>query len=88
VFRGRFKWWKRPPGGLGGGSGILRRMEKIVRKYDSFEEAEAAELERYARMSGLERWQILSEMIRARYPDAYDAPIERCARIYRPTEPE
>ena len=58
-------------------------MEKVVRKFRSFEEADAAEDETYMRMSPQERMRILSELREFVYPDAAD---QRFARVYRITE--
>lgn len=55
-------------------------MEKIVRKFRSFDEAEAAEYDYYQTLSGDEKLQILLELIIPEYPD--EAAIERSARIH------
>jgi len=61
-------------------------MEKIVRKFDSFDEADNADDEYYRAMSGNERLQILVELIMPENPDA--AIIERSARVHPLTEHE
>jgi hypothetical protein len=61
-------------------------MEKIVRKFDSFEAADQADDEYYAALSGNEKLQILLELIMPENPDA--AVIERSARIHPLAEHE
>ena len=61
-------------------------MQKIVRKFRSFAEAEEAEYAEYRALSGNEKLQILLELIMPENPDA--ATIERCARVHRLTEHE
>ena len=61
-------------------------MEKVVQKFRSFDEAEAAEHEYYSTLSGNEKLQILLELIIAENPD--EAVIERSARIHPLTEHE
>lgn len=55
-------------------------MEKVVRKFASFAEADEADLEYYRRLSGNERLQILLELLMPENPD--EAVIERSARVY------
>jgi hypothetical protein len=61
-------------------------MQKVVRKFRSFVEAEEAEYAEYRAMSGNEKLQILLELIMPENPDA--ATIERCARVHRLAEHE
>lgn len=61
-------------------------MEKIVRKFDSFEAADLADDEYYAALSGNEKLQILLELIMPENADA--AVIERSARIHPLAEHE
>ena len=61
-------------------------MEKIVQKFRSFDEAEAAEYEYYSTLSGNEKLQILLELIIAENSD--EAIIERSTRIHPLTEHE
>ena len=55
-------------------------MEKVVRKFNSFEEADAAEHETYMRMTPAERMKILFQLRELMYPDA---TAQRLARVYR-----
>ena len=55
-------------------------MEKVVRKFESWEAADEADLDYYAQLSGDEKLQILLEMIVPENPD--EAVIERSARVY------
>lgn len=52
-------------------------MEKVVKKFESWEAADEADLEYHAQLSGDEKVRILLEMI---FPE--DAVIQRCARVY------
>ena len=61
-------------------------MEKVVRKFSSFDEADDAEYEYYRALSGDEKLQILLELIMPENPHA--AIIERSARVYPLTEHE
>jgi len=61
-------------------------MQKIVRKFRSFEEAEDAEYAYYGSLSGDEKLQILLELILPEDPD--EAIIERSARVHPLTEHE
>ena len=54
-------------------------MVKVVRKYSSFEAADAADDERLRSLSGAARLAILLELIMPADPDA--AIIERAARV-------
>ena len=59
-------------------------MEKIVRKFHSFDEADDADDEYYRTLSGDEKLQMLLELIMPENPDA--AVIERSARVHPLTE--
>ena len=61
-------------------------MEKVVRKFHSFDEADDADYEYYRSLSGNEKLQILLELIMPENPDA--AVIERSARVHPLTEHE
>ncbi len=61
-------------------------MQKIVRKFRSFAEAEEAEYEAYRNLSGNEKLQMLLELITPEHPD--EAVIERSARIHPLAEHE
>ena len=61
-------------------------MEKVVRKFSSFDEADDAEYEYYRALSGDEKLQILLELIMPENPHA--AIIERSARVHLLTEHE
>jgi hypothetical protein len=61
-------------------------VEKIVRKFGSFDEADRADDAYYRALSGNEKLQILLELIMPEDPDA--AVIERSARIHPLTEHE
>ncbi|MGH7962442.1 MAG: hypothetical protein ACRERD_11555 [Candidatus Binatia bacterium] len=61
-------------------------MQKIVRKFRSFDEAENAEDAYYGALSGDERLQILLELILPENP--YEAIIERSARVHPLAEHE
>ncbi|HEX2932777.1 MAG TPA: hypothetical protein VHV54_23810 [Candidatus Binatia bacterium] len=59
-------------------------MEKVVRKFSSFDEADNADDEYYRTLSGDEKLQILLELI---MPENFDAAvIERSARVHPLTE--
>ncbi len=55
-------------------------MEKVVRKFHSFDDADNADYEYYRSLSGNEKLQILLELIMPENPDA--ASIERSARVH------
>ncbi len=55
-------------------------MEKVVRKFHSFDEADDADYEYYRSLSGNEKLQMLLELIMPENPNA--AVIERSARVY------
>ena len=55
-------------------------MEKVVRKFHSFDEADDADYEYYRSLSGNEKLQMLLELIMPENPDA--SVIERSARVY------
>lgn len=59
-------------------------MEKVVRIFNSFEEADAAELDDYRRYTPEERVEILLEMRRWMAPN--DESAERLERVLRVTE--
>ncbi len=61
-------------------------MERVVRKFRSFEEADNADYEYYRTLTGNEKLQILLELIMPENPDA--AVIERSARVHPLTEHE
>ena len=61
-------------------------MEKVVRKFHSFDDADNADYEYYRTLSGDEKLQILLELIMPENPDA--AAIERSARVHPLTEHE
>ena len=61
-------------------------MERVVRKFSSFDEADNADYEYYRTLSGNEKLQILLELIMPENPDA--AVIERSARVHSLTEHE
>ena len=61
-------------------------MERVVRKFRSFDEADNADYEYYRTLSGNEKLQILLELIMPENPDA--AVIERSARVHPLTEHE
>lgn len=61
-------------------------MEKVVRKFSSFDEADNADYEHYRALSGNEKLQILLELIMPEDPHA--AVIERSARVHPLTEHE
>jgi hypothetical protein len=61
-------------------------MEKVVKKFSSFEAADDAEYEYYRDLTGDEKLQILLELIMPDDPHA--AVIERSARIHPLTEHE
>ena len=61
-------------------------MERVVRKFSSFDEADNADYEYYRTLSGNEKLQLLLELIMPENPDA--AVIERSARVHPLTEHE
>ena len=65
---------------------LLSNMEKIVRKFRSFEEADDADYEYYRTLSGDEKLQLLLDLIMPENPDA--ATVERSARVHPLTEHE
>ena len=60
-------------------------MEKVIRKFDSFEEAEAAELEERARMTPEQRAEIFFQLRERFHSDAFTKGF---ARVYRVLELE
>jgi len=61
-------------------------MERVVRKFSSFDDADNADYEYYRTLSGNEKLQLLLELIMPENPDA--AVIERSARVHPLTEHE
>ena len=61
-------------------------MEIVVRKFDSFDEADDADYEYYRKLSGNEKLQILLELIMPENPDA--AVVERSSRVHPLTQHE
>lgn len=61
-------------------------MERVVRKFRSFDEADDADYDYYRALSGNEKLQILLELIMPENPNA--AVIERSARVHPLTEHE
>jgi len=55
-------------------------MEKIVRRFHSFAEAERADLEYWSQRTGEERLAALLDLIQPENPD--EAVIERSVRVY------
>ena len=60
-------------------------MEKVIRVFHSFAEAEAAEIEEDRNMTPEQRIAIVLELQTRIYPDA---PQQRLARVYRITQHE
>jgi hypothetical protein len=56
-------------------------MEKTVRIFRSFEEADEAEAEFYARLTPSERVQILIELRGLQHPDAAEQGLARICRV-------
>lgn len=63
--------------------GKIRRMEKVVRKFASHDEADAADAERDLRLTPEQRIQILLDLQAWKNPDA---AAQRFARVYRITQ--
>jgi hypothetical protein len=63
---------------------LILVMEKTVRKFRSFEEADNADYEYYRTLSGNEKLQLLLDLIMPENPDA--ATVERSARVHPLTE--
>jgi hypothetical protein len=61
-------------------------MERVIRKFSSFDEADNADYEYYRTLSGNEKLEILLELIMPENPDA--VVIERSARVHPLTEHE
>jgi hypothetical protein len=61
-------------------------VEKTVRKFRSFEEADNADYEYYGALSGNEKLQLLLDLIMPENPDA--ASVERSVRVHPLTEHE
>jgi len=61
-------------------------MEKIVRKFRSFKEADNADYNYYRALSGNKKLQLLLDLIMPENPDA--AAVERSARVHPLTEHE
>lgn len=62
-------------------------MEKVVRKFASFEEAERADREYYANLTSEQRLEIFAEILRRGRGEGDasfgDASYKRLARVYR-----
>ena len=67
------------------GGGIMRAMEKVLRIFDSFEEADAADVDADLRLSPEQRVDMLIELQERMYPDAAQQGF---ARVYRITQLE
>ncbi len=61
-------------------------MERVVRKFRSFDDADNADYDYYRTLSGNEKLQMLLDLIMPENPDA--AIIERSARVHPLTEHE
>jgi len=57
-------------------------MEKIIKKYDSFKEAEDAETKYWKKLSGNKKLEIL-EILRSQYWAMHHAGIPGFQRVYR-----
>ena len=55
-------------------------MEKVVRKFRSFKEAEQADLEFYRSLTGKQRLDILLQLVRQAHGDE---PVQGLKRVYR-----
>jgi hypothetical protein len=60
-------------------------MEKVVRIFETFEEADAADVRSRADMSPQQRADIFFALRERTHPDAFE---QRLARVYRVLEPE
>ncbi len=58
-------------------------MEKVVKKFKSFEESDQADKEYYLRLTPQERLQILFELNLRQQGTSHDKPADRLARVYR-----
>ena len=58
-------------------------MEKVVRIFHSFEEADAAEHETYMRMTPDERMRIVLQLREQIYPDAIKQRLARVSRVVK-----
>ncbi|HZM03151.1 MAG TPA: hypothetical protein VFC44_09015 [Candidatus Saccharimonadales bacterium] len=58
-------------------------MEKVIRTFKSFEEADKADAEFYRALTPEQRLDILGELIARVYPDAHKQGIERVCRIIK-----
>jgi hypothetical protein len=58
-------------------------MEKTVRIFHTFEEADAAEAEFYANLTPLERVQMLIELRDRQHPDAAEQGLARVCRVVK-----
>jgi hypothetical protein len=56
-------------------------MEKVVRKFESWQAADDADFEYYAQLSGNEKLHILLELIRANNPRD-DGTMQQVTRVY------
>jgi hypothetical protein len=59
-------------------------MERVVRKFNSFAEADAATINHYAQLTPGQRLQLLLDLIMPQDPN--EAHIERSARLYPLTQ--
>jgi len=60
-------------------------IERVVKKFNSFEEAENAEVENWKTVSGEKKIEILEEL-RLRFLHINDEKIRRFQRVYRVTK--
>ena len=67
---------------LRGSHATIFFVERVVRRFDSFEDAEQAEAEYYAGLSPTERLEILLDLI-ARYRESLGEAAERFERVHR-----
>ncbi len=62
-------------------------MEKVVRVFHSFEEADAADREYYRSLTGQEKLDLMVDFLAA-FREPEDESCERLARVYRVTQLE
>jgi hypothetical protein len=58
-------------------------VEKVVRKFNSFEEADRADADWYASLTPQQRIQIVIDLREQRHPDAASQPMARVLRVTR-----
>lgn len=58
-------------------------MERVLRRFRSFEEAERAEIEEDMKMTPSERVRLLLELVAQAYPNASEQRLERVCRIVK-----